>query len=367
MANTDLIAPIIVAVIGLLGSFVSVLLGWYNQHQAQKQADKAQIEADKLEQWKMDQARKQDEHKAELAKVLANFNAELARKEMVSTLTEKYVQSLIVAAYDLQQRLFELVEYPISRQHIEKPEGIKDLKIFTCYLLAQYLVATHIIRTQTGYLSFSTNDEIKKMRKIMYLIDEELDRRRDRTGDGNNVGVWPGARILICERMILNLKDVNNALDGGLGVDVKGFNRFSEDWNKEFKEPMGYFCEIIDDMLDGRMRKVNYSDAALRVLQHLLVDLVKRLDTKEAYVTYNSEDMKCKRSSRGCDCDGKNCKGGVDTQINLKARHESRWNDAGLWAREGLNQNRPKKHDHSLNKKIKLEEVRKMTHYIDLD
>jgi hypothetical protein len=245
MANTDLIAPIIVAVIGLLGSFVSILLSWYNQHRAQDETNRmAQWQNDQmmgLEKYKGDLTLNQERYKRAISKEMENFKAELARKETVSNLTEKYAQPLIVAAYDLQQRLFELVEYPISRQHLEKPEGHDDLKIFTCYLLAQYLVAAYIIRTKTGYLSFSTDDEVKEMRKIMYMIDEELDRRRDAAG--MNIGVWPAARILICERMILNNKDVNNALDGGFGVGVKGFNQFREEWDKNFKEPMGYFCE----------------------------------------------------------------------------------------------------------------------------
>jgi hypothetical protein len=137
---------------------------------------------------------------------------------------------------------------------------------------------------------------------------------------------------------------------------------------QKFQGTDGIFLRNIDMMLDGRMRPVPYSDAALRVLQHLLVDLVKRLDRKEAYVTDNPEDMKCKESSRGCDCDGINCKHGVNTEKTLKDRQRSRWNDAGLWARVGICQTRPnyEKYDSTSDKKITLQEVKKMTHHIDL-
>ncbi|KAF2125480.1 hypothetical protein P153DRAFT_251036, partial [Dothidotthia symphoricarpi CBS 119687] len=228
--------PIVVAAIGLLGTLVSLAFS---------------LRADR----KVKRLELQAEH-----------------SQTVADLTEKYSQPILVAAYDLQQRLYELVEYPISRQHLSKVDGLDDLKIYTCYLLAQYLVFTHILRTQTGYLSFTENTKLKKLRKQMYMIDEELDRRRDPAGW--NVGVWPAARVLVCERMILKRGDLNDALDGGFGIEVKGFNEFRKEWADQFKQPMGYFCEWIDNMLEGRLEEQPYSDAPMRVLQHLLVDLI---------------------------------------------------------------------------------------------
>ena len=126
MAQTDLIIPIVVAVIGLLGSLASLLFSWHIQRSANK-----------------------------LSVQLKEVETKLEHQQIVSNLENKYGQPLIVAAYDLQQRLFELVEYPISRQHFEKPEGLADLKIFSCYLLAHHLLAAYIIRTKTRYLSYS--------------------------------------------------------------------------------------------------------------------------------------------------------------------------------------------------------------------
>jgi hypothetical protein len=292
MANTDLIIPIVVAAIGLLGTLVSLAFS---------------LRADR----KVKRLELQAEH-----------------SQTVADLTEKYSQPILVAAYDLQQRLYELVEYPISRQHLSKAEGLDDLKIFTCYLLAQYLVFTHILRTQTGYLSFTENKKLKKLRKVMYMIDEELDRRRDSAG--MNVGVWPAARVLVCERMIFKRGDLNDALDGGFGIEVKGFDEFRKEWPTQFRQPMGYFCEWIDEMLEGRLEKKPYSDAPMRVLQHLLVDLIKNVDTKEAYITRDIRSLKCKRSPRGCDCEDD--RGGRSLDQALEHRRESRLNDAGLWS-----------------------------------
>jgi hypothetical protein len=109
-------------------------------------------------------------HKGEVTKDLDENKLHAEHKQTVSDLTEKY-------------------------QHLTKPEGLQDLKMFICYLLAQHLAYIYILRTKLGYLSFSEDDRLKKLRKLVYIIDEELDRHRD--DDGQNVGVWPAARILV--------------------------------------------------------------------------------------------------------------------------------------------------------------------------
>ncbi len=104
------------------------------------------------------------------------------------------------------------------------------------------------------------------------------------------------------------------------------------------------------------------------MLQHLLVDLVKGLDAKEGYVTDDAEDMRCEKSTRGCDCSGKNCEKGVHTAKTLKERQMSRWHDAGLWPRNGICRIRPNNRNYNTtsDKEITLQEVRAMTHHIDL-
>lgn len=384
MASNDLIAPIIVAIISLIGSFLSVFLSWYSQRESSRESEKLskdqynqtirlkQIESSQtthLEQFKSSQTIALEQLKNQMAADMENFKFELERQGKVSDLTNRYVQPLVVAAYDLQQRLFDLVEYPISRQHLEKPEGLQDLKQFTCFLLARYLVAVYIMRTNTGYLSFSTNPEEKMLRKIMYLIDEELDRRRTRDHDSKNIGVWPAARILISERMIIDKREVNSALDGGCGFDIKGLDQFLKEWGTEFKKPIGYFCETIDDMIDGRLKDIPHSDCALRVLQHLLVDLVKRLDPKRAYVT-DEDEMKCKKSDRGyCDCTSEGCEGDKNPDSSLIYRRDSRWNDPGLWPKTGLDRAKGKFKRYTPNSdtKYSVKELQNMTHHIDID
>lgn len=365
MANTDLIIPIVVAIIGLLGSALSLFLSWRTERRT---------------------------HKREVA-----------------SLTAKYAQPLLVAAYDLQQRVFELVEYPISRQHLTTQEGLDDLKIYTCYLLAQYLAFAHILRTKTAYLSFTENRKLKRLRTIMYMIDEELDRRREPSTW--NVGVWPAARVLVSERMLVKGDNAKNddskegnakgdhgddSLDGGFGVEVKGFDQFYKQWSKEFRQPMGYWCEWIDDMLKGRLNKKS-GDAPLRCLQHLLVDLVDALDSHRTYVPEGRQALKCKSSSVDCDCytekgqqvdkrelcggsqdlcredhrlcrtDHGVCRTDDDFDKALKARQMTRLGDKGLWPVGGLHADKRPDDNTIWDKNTSLKEAEAMTYKIRLE
>ncbi|KAH8707624.1 hypothetical protein GQ44DRAFT_777336 [Phaeosphaeriaceae sp. PMI808] len=301
MANTEIIIPIVVAAVGLLGSIVSVLL--------------------------------------------TLRTSRLVHLQTVSNLSEKYSQPLLVAANDLQQRLFELVEYPISEQHLTTDEGLEDLK--------KYTYGISIVRQELQVEKDANH----------HVIDEELDRRRD--GDGGNVGVWPASRIKICERMMVVKKtDLDAALDGGFTVDVKGFDLFRKEWDKQFRQPMGFFCEWIDLMLEGRVHKTPYSSSPLRVLQHFLVDLVYFLDGNCAYITHNRENLKCKQSERGCGCASRDCGGEKNLDNVLKSRQDTRYNDAGIWCYEGFRESRTEgKYE---DKQIDLTKVKNMSYTIDM-
>lgn len=366
MANTELIVALVLAALALLSSAISLLFTLFYGRRSRKKADEGAIDLKK----RFSEAISGRSEYSEAFSGRSEFEHQIQRKETVSTLRDKYGPPLLVAAYNLQARLYELVEYPISQQHLTTPEGLEDVKIFSCYLLAQYLAHAHILRTQTEYPSYSKADEkLQCMRKIMYMIDEELDRRRD--GNGYNVGVWPAARILAGERMMAKTTKVNAALDGGLGVTVRGWDQFRGEFDDRFREPMAFFCERIDLMLEGRKTDVAHLDAPLRRLQHLLVDLV---DPDEV------EDLRCARSKTDCDCFGTKCMlkkknylkelAHADKQtkvkgMRLKARQDMRLEDQGLWATNSRTPKGQGSHDYAAAKDVDLTEVKKMTHYLD--
>ena len=208
----------------------------------------------------------------------------------------------------------------------------------------------------------------------MYIIDEELDRRRD--DDGQNIGVWPAARILVCERILCKTDDSHAALDGGFGVEVKGFDQFRGEWKKGkwhdgFEEPMGYFCQWIDWMLEGRLRRDPGYEGAVRCLQHLLVDLVRELDRYGAYIPEHKDsgNLKCNPSTVGCDCDSEICqvrRKEYNLDEVLRERQSSRLSDPGIWAYHGHHKDGRRESHRTPNSEINLSMVKEITCLVDL-
>lgn len=141
MANTDLIVPLVVAAIGLVGTVVSLLWGWHMQRVSERQAEiirkNEQKHSDEMAAIGRKHEKELAEYTANMTEQLEDVKIQVEQRKVAENLTQKYSPPLLVAVYDLQQRLFELVEYPISRQHVSAQEGLDDFKIFSCYLLAR--------------------------------------------------------------------------------------------------------------------------------------------------------------------------------------------------------------------------------------
>lgn len=78
-------------------------------------------------------------------------------------------------------------------------------------------------------------------------------------------------------------------------------------------------------------------DAALRAMQHLMVDLVDCLDDDTCYEDVRHRVVRCVRSNVYCDC--KCCQTSDEEEVmkrdntpGLRWRYQSRWNDNGLWS-----------------------------------
>lgn len=301
MGNVSSFIPLIIGALGLVGSAGSLVYTYFLQNR------------------------------------LESVKLELQQQQVHKNLAQKYSPPLAVAAYDLQHRLFELVELPISRSHIEYEAGRDDLKIYSCYLLAQYLAYSHILRIKTGYLAFSDEPRLKDIRGAMYMIDQELDQRRP-AGKHDTVGVWPGDRVMISELMLKKGEAVNELLDGGYGVEVKGYHEFYEEWKKTFQKPMGFFCQWIDVMLVQRVNRSDMaSEAPLRATQHLLLDLIFLLDEDQNYIPEKQRvQMQCRTSRHGCDCTS--CENKLEPKtVNEKMleRQASRYCEMGIWNMNG--------------------------------
>lgn len=295
---------------------------------------------------------------------------------------KKYSQPLLIAAFDLQARLYELLEYPITDEALKRSEGEEDLKVFTCFRLARFLAAAWILRETTCFLSMqsttkqnwwdylssrtlrthrvTTTDEeqrngvqrdakdkvapvtieidtsASKIRDLLYKIDDELDRRRD--ANGQNYGIFPGARLLVAERMVLRFDgkgaegdDSKKEQEEVDEMKVKNWDAFRREWGTNFEEPCSWFLEWIAVYIDQRRRGVlewksrpgetTREDDHLRCLQHLLVDVVRYCDLRGLYDSAGAGEYRLCRRAYDCDCSQ------CGPNYTVGRRHESRKHD----------------------------------------
>ncbi|KAF2004252.1 hypothetical protein P154DRAFT_560736 [Amniculicola lignicola CBS 123094] len=292
MVDASVIVSIVIAVISFLGTLVVAFI--------------SHVTAQKLE-----------ANRHDMDQRLEEMREERQDARDLAALTAKYSQPLMVAAYELEHRLYELLEYPISKEHLEMEEGLEDIKIFTCYKFAVFLAWTHILKSKTQYFSFATDRNLRKIGDLILRVNEEFDRRRG--NDGQNVGVWPGSRILVSERMI---KNASYEKEVPLDTIVKGYDEFRSEWKALFRDPMAYFCQWIDDMLLARKEQRQHKDDALRCTQHNLVDMVQYLDDNKLY-----PHMRRVEGPWFCDCTECNPQ---DREKPLEYRGDTRLNDRGL-------------------------------------
>ncbi|KAH7110134.1 hypothetical protein B0J11DRAFT_599722 [Dendryphion nanum] len=320
------IVSVVLAVISLLGTAAIAIVNHFSTQKLQRESHKAtkKLQCDaqesnaELQRKAHEASRKLQEEAQRLSDKYDQSKEERMEKKETEALVIKYGQPLMVAAYELQARLFELCQYPISKAHLESKEGLQDLKQYTCYKFAQFLAWTHILKTKAQFFSFTDDENLKKIGYLILRVDEEFDRRRGH--DGENVGVWPGSRVLVSERMLIKVGD-----DKEVPTDtaVKGFHSFLEEWDALFKEPMGYFCQWIDDLVIARKVRSKHNDDAFRCTQHNLVDLVRYLDRNRMYPFIR----KVKKTPWFCDCTMCNPKG---RDKPLEYRSSTRHGDKGL-------------------------------------
>jgi len=198
---------------------------------------------------------------------------QVKRRSETKALIHKYRDPLTLAAYDLQSRLWGLVQHNLL-DYIEN-EDKKDLVyVYSAFLVGQYLSWTYILRRQAQFMRFSTDKTNKQLNQILDTITGEFSLDRHQGEDP--FMLWRGQQMAIGEVMTL-------AEEQGQ-LYCMGFAAFANKYHDDpkFKKWFQPIETGIALLVDARARSNPVATYRLRRLQHLLIDLVLLLDPDRA-------------------------------------------------------------------------------------
>jgi hypothetical protein len=119
-----------------------------------------------------------------------------ARREAEAVL-EKYREPLILAAYDLQSRLFNILHMGfLGKYYLRDVDGSRRYALeHTLYLVGQYFAWTEILRREIQFLEFEEVEETKRVGRLQRRIRELF--ASDKEELGRAFMVWRGEQNAI--------------------------------------------------------------------------------------------------------------------------------------------------------------------------
>jgi hypothetical protein len=208
-------------------------------------------------------ALRQSQTSADLERLKTSLEAEARAEEVL----KRYREPLAAAAFDLQSRLYNILELGFFANFGEPHPRSDEALRTTLFRMAQYFGWTEILRRDIQFLSFPEADDT---RRVAHLQSEIA--KRFLTDDyGPELMIWSDEQRAIGERMIVE--------EHGK-VLCMGYARFREECDGDFAP----WCARLHD-------EVTHGAAAdrLRAVQNLLCDLVETLD--ENRVRYSAESL----------------------------------------------------------------------------
>jgi len=188
------------------------------------------------------------------------FSALQARRDASKAL-DIYREPLLAASYELQARLYNILQLKFVEKYIREDKAGKRKAAMesTLYVFAQFFGWREIIRREVQYLRFSRDRQTRKVAQLLSDIGDTF--LTDKYGP--QFMIWRVEQRGLGERMIA-------ATDNK--VTCLGYASFIEhaDTMAEWLRPIERDLEGIGE--EGRQR--------LTELQHLLLELVTRLDDK---------------------------------------------------------------------------------------
>ncbi|KAG9195201.1 hypothetical protein G6011_00321 [Alternaria panax] len=191
---------------------------------------------------------------AVLAALFTGYTTYLAderkRQHQIQAEVRKYSDPLLVTAWDLQDRLFELLDTTITKFDRTNDNAKENLDLFTCYLLAQFLAWRYILKIKTQFLAFTEDKSTNKLKEVLEKISEELSTSRY----GRNqwqFRMWPGHQLAIAENMV----DLHSENGETSELHPMGWHHFRHGFDERFGFYFRWFRDSIKDLLDAKFEK----------------------------------------------------------------------------------------------------------------
>lgn len=188
------------------------------------------------------------------------FPAIQARRDS-RKLLDAYREPLLAASYELQARLHNILRLHFIETYVtDEKHGKQDSAIeTTLYVFAQFFGWRELIRRDVHYLPFATDKQTREFAQLLRDIGNTFLS----DGYGPQFMIWRVEQRGLGERMISSTENKLGCL---------GYASFIEHRAEmaEWLQPIERDLKNIDDK--GRQR--------LTEIQHLLLDLVRRLDDK---------------------------------------------------------------------------------------
>jgi hypothetical protein len=275
---------------------------------------------------------------------------ERKRRSEAENLVAKYRDPLMIAAHDLRSRLYGLSDLGLAEFHRGDANHRDNLRMYTAFVVGQYLSWTYILQRKAQFLKFSTNKNNNHLTRILAQITDCFASGSLKTDpDGTPFQLWRAHQIAIGELMTVHdgtelycmgyaafrkayhasvLKEKEAPISSGkaatepmkqmpLQVTVAETNSDLEDPNPDFKS---WFQPIVQGAETVALARCAYLDAEggshqtlprvpdqrIRKLQHLLFDLAQTLDPALAaadahYKSGQSANDRCHRAEK-CSC-----------------------------------------------------------------
>jgi hypothetical protein len=217
---------------------------------------------------------------------------QVKRRSETKALMNKYRDPLTLAAFDLQSRLWGLVQGGLLR-YTEDEDRKELVYVYTAFLIGQYLSWTYILRRQAQFLRFSTDDTNKQLNHILDTIADEFSQ--DRSQGGDPFMLWRGQQMAIGE--LMTMEEENKQLY------CLGFAAFEHKYHNEpeFKKWFQAIDSGIAQLVVARANSNPVATYRLRRLQHHLIDLVLLLDPGRV-VSGQNKQLKVE-AAHECRCD----------------------------------------------------------------